>query len=123
MCSLFGSAEAILNWLTFAGLIGLGLYVYYTRRIAIQALRQVEAIAQPAMVAEFWEHDQNSVVIRNIGTDMALNVRWEVKGTDTKGQIQYIKAVSYRTKEAASVRPLWATTLLQSCASTKAYQA
>src|SRR6185437_12260879 len=72
-----------------AALIILVVYTYYTRRIAEQSVRQIEAMAQPALVAELDENNLNAISIRNIGTGAAIRVSWRLG--KIQGAIQYIE--------------------------------
>lgn len=74
---------------SFAALIVLLIYTYYTRRIAEQSVMQIEAMAQPALVAELDEHDRNAISIRNIGTGAAINIAWSLY--EIEGAVQYIE--------------------------------
>ena len=73
-----------------AALIVLLVYTYYTRRIAEQSVRQIESMAQPALVAELDEHDQNAISFRNIGTGAAISITWRLY--DIEGKIQHVEA-------------------------------
>ena len=72
-----------------AALIVLLIYTYYTRRIAEQSVIQIEAMSQPAPVAELDENDRNVISIRNIGTGAAINVVWRLY--QLQGTLQYIE--------------------------------
>ena len=74
---------------SFSALIVLLIYTYYTRRIAEQSVMQIEAMAQPALVAELDEHDRNAISLRNIGTGATINVVWRLY--QLEGTVQYIE--------------------------------
>jgi hypothetical protein len=69
------------------GLVYLVRYVAYTKTIAEQAIIQSEAVFKPAIIAVHGGDIKAAPGLRNIGNGPALDVEWEITGTDKRGKI------------------------------------
>ncbi len=78
-------------FVSVVGLCFLWRYVYYTKKIAEQAVTQTEASFKPAIIAILGKRP-NAFSLRNIGKGPALDVEWAVTGTERQGKISYIEA-------------------------------
>lgn len=86
------------DWIQLGSLIvaAIGLrylikYVAYTRQIAEQSVLQTEANSKPAIIAISGGSMDASPRLRNIGKGPALDVEWEVIGTNAKGKVDYVE--------------------------------
>jgi hypothetical protein len=93
------------------GLVYLVRYVNYTKTIAEQSIIQSEAVFKPAVIAVHEGDLTAAPWLRNIGNGPALDVDWEITGTDKRGKIACLEV---GTKEVlpllSGVAPLFEST-------------
>jgi hypothetical protein len=84
------------------GLIGLIIYAIDTRKMRVAAQEQIEATVTPCVLV-FEDPDNQSVDaplwFRNVGTGVALNIRWRFMGSTGKSLHEFpALASSYQRK-------------------------
>jgi hypothetical protein len=95
MCPYLSAANLIALGSLVVGAVGLYFlvqYVGYTRRISEEAVRQTEASFKPAIIAIPTERGDKDCTLRNVGKGPAMDVEWQIMGTNQKGRFSCVEA-------------------------------
>jgi len=95
MCPYLSAANLIALCSLIVAAIGLYFlvkYVGYTRRISEEAVRQTEASFKPAIIAISNARGDIDCWLRNVGKGPAMDVEWQVTGTNQKGHFSCVEA-------------------------------
>lgn len=109
------------DWIQLGSLIiaALGLcflvkYVGYTRVISQEATGQTETAFKPAVIALPGESTDENCKLRNVGKGPAMDVEWQITGTNRKGRFSCIEAGTHSEEMHTSNLKTLANGALQS---------